>query len=115
MKTTVRIRLARLAGLVLLSLLVIATGVRVAQAATAAGPRGGGGIAAAPFASASDALAALSGTSSMVAWIIVGSAFALLVFGLAAGAWVRRRREHSEPLSVVFCARHPEHTMCETD
>ena len=115
MKTTVRTRLARLAGLVLLSLLVFATGVHVAQAAAAAGTRGRGGIAAAPFASASGALAASSGTSSTVAWIIVGSALALLVFGLAAGAWVRRRRQHSEPLSVVFCARHPEHAMCETD
>ena len=148
MKTTVQTRLARHAGLVLLSLLVFATGVQVAQAVTVAGTqdRGGvvalastptagtegrgvaaafastpargaqdgGGMAAAPFAPASGALAASSGTLSTVAWIIVGSALALLVIGLAAWAWVRRRRQRSEPLSVVFCARHPEHAMCET-
>ncbi|HET6475304.1 MAG TPA: hypothetical protein VFH93_04405 [Thermoleophilia bacterium] len=114
MKTTVQTRLARHAGLVLLSLLVFAAGAQVAQAAAVAGTQERGGLAAATFAPASGALAASSGTLSTVAWIIVGSALALLVIGLAAWAWVRRRRQRSEPLSVVFCARHPEHAMCET-
>lgn len=114
MKTTAQTRLAGLAGLVLPSLLVFATGAHVAQAAAVARTQGRGGIAASLSAPASGALAVSSGTLSTVAWIIVGSALALLVIGLAAWAWVRRRRQRTEPLSVVFCARHPEHAMCET-
>ncbi len=160
MKTTAQTRLARLTGLVLLSLLVFAAGVQVAQAAPAAGTDGRGGVVAVEstptagtdgrggtlalattstagtqgrggvlvlantptagtqgrggIAAAPGALAASSGTSSTVAWILVGSALALLIIGLAAWASVRRRRQRSEPLSAAFCAQHPEHAMCST-
>ena len=146
MKSTAQKRLARLAGLVLLSLLVIAVGAHVVQAAAVAGTegrggvtpltttppaelgRGGfgleatpaagiedrGGIAAVPFAPATGAAPVSSGTSYTVAWILIGSALAVLMLGLAAWALVSRRRKRSEPLSVAFCARHPEHAMCGT-
>ena len=146
MKSTAQKRLARLAGLVLLSLLVIAVGAHVVQAAAvagtegrggvtpltttppaelgrggfgleatpAAGTQGRGGVAAVPFAPATGAEPASSGAPSTIAWIIVGSALAVLMLGLATWALVSRRRQRSEPLSVAFCARHPEHAMCGT-
>lgn len=146
MKSTAQKRLARLAGLVLLSLLVIAVGAPVVRAAAvpgtegrggaalltttppaevgrggfglaatpAAGTEGGGGSAAVPFAPATGAEPVSSGTSYTVAWILIGSALAVLMLGLAAWALVSRRRRRSEPLSMAFCARHPEHAMCGT-
>lgn len=147
MKSTAQKRLARLAGLVVLSLLVIAVGAQVVRAAAVAGAegrggaalltttppaesgRGGfglvaatpvagtqgrGGIAAVPLAPATGTEPISSGTSYTVAWILIGSAVAVLMLGLAAWALVSRRRQRSEPLSVAFCARHPEHAMCGT-
>jgi predicted MFS family arabinose efflux permease len=49
---------------------------------------------------------------STVAWIIAGSALAVLLLALAAWALISRRRRRDVPLSVAFCARHPEHAMC---
>ena len=168
MKTTAQRRLARFTGLVLLSLLVVAVGVQVAQAAAssttpaagtqgrggvafltttpaagtkagaasrswrrplppgregrggvtafavtpAAGTQGRGGIAAVRGVTA--AQPGLSGTPSTASWIIVGSALAVLMMGLAAWALISRRRQRDEPLSVAFCAQHPEHAMCGT-
>ena len=185
MKTTAQRRLARFTGLVLLSLLVVATGVQVAQAAAssttpAAGTQGRGGVAVlattpsagtqgrggvafeattpsagtqgrggvaflaatpsvgtqgrggvAAFANTPAAgtqgrggIAAvrgvtaaqpgLSGTPSNASWIIVGSALAVFMIALAAWALISRRRQRDEPLSVAFCAQHPEHAMCAT-
>jgi hypothetical protein len=161
MKTTARRRLARFTGLVLLSLLVVAAGVQVAQAAAssatpaagtqgrggvallattpAAGTQGRGGVAAlattssagtqgtgpaTAFARGRGGIASvrgvtaaqpgLSGTPSTASWIIVGSALAVLMMGLAAWALISRRRQRDEPLSVAFCAQHPEHAMCGT-
>jgi len=157
MKTTVQKRLARFAGLLLLSLLVIATGVQAAQAATLqgtgaagggstsvsqtahiqlqglqsaalqqlhhgdvasvsaatapAGTQGRGGVASAPFASASGAQPASSSTSSTTAWI-VGGAAAVLIVGFAAWALMRRRRQPGELASVAYCAQHPEDSLC---
>ncbi len=56
----------------------------------------------------------LSGTPSTASWIIVGSAIAVLTIGLATWALISRRRQRDEPLSVAFCAQHPEHAMCGT-
>ena len=146
MKSTAQKRPPRLAGLVLLSLLVIAVGAQVVRAAEVAGAegragvalltttppaelgRGGfglaatpvagtqgrGGIAAVPLAPATGTEPISSGTSYTVAWILIGSAVAVLMLGLAPWALVSRRRQRSEPLSVAFCARHPEHAMCGT-
>ena len=168
MKTTAQRRLARLTGLVLLSLLVVAVGVQVAQAAAssttpaagtqgrggvailattpvagtegrggvafrvtapsagtqgrggvtafaiapAAGTQGRGGIAAVRGVTA--ARPGLSGTPSTASWIIVGSALAVLMIGLATWALISRLRQRDEPLSMAFCAQHPEHAMCGT-
>ena len=144
MKTTAQRRLARFTGLALLSLLVIAVGVQVAQAAAssatpAAGTQGRGGVA--PLATTPSAgtqgrfdstaftrgrggiasvrgvtaaQPGLSGTPSTASWIIVGSALAVLMMGLAAWALISNRRQRDEPLSVAYCARHPEHDMCVT-
>jgi len=168
MKTTAQRRLARFTGLVLLSLLVIAAGVQVAQAAASsttpaagwqgrggvtflattpsadwqgrggvtalattpsadwqgrggvtalattpsAGTQGRGGIASVRGVTA--AQPGLSGTPSTASWIIVGSALAVLMMGLVAWALISRRRQRDEPLSVAYCAQHPEHAMCGT-
>ncbi len=144
MKTTAQRRLARFTGLVLLSLLVVAVGVQVAQAAAssttpAAGTQGRGAAAALSTTSSVgtqssfDATAftrgrggialvrgvtaaqpGLSGTPSTGSWIIVGSALAMLVMVLAAWALISDRRQRDEPLSVAYCERHPEHAMCGT-
>ena len=134
MKTTAQRRLARFTGLVLLSLLVVATGVQVAQAAAnsttpaatwegrggitafsdtpAAGAGGTGGMASVRGVTATQP--GLSGTPPTASWIIVGSAIAVLAIGLATWALITRRRQRDEPLSVAFCAQHPEHAMCRT-
>lgn len=151
MKTTAQRRLARFTGLVLLSLLVVAVGVQVAQAATssttpAAGTEGRGGVAPLATTPAAEwqgrggvtALAdtpsagtlgrggivsvrgvtaaepGLPGTPSTTSWIILGSALAALMMGVAAWALISRRRRRDEPLSMAYCAQHPEHAMCGT-
>jgi hypothetical protein len=138
MKTTAQKRLARLAGLLLLSLLVFATGVQAAQAVPqgltpaqlhqyvgqapsatgsgtgvtpAAGTQGRGGVALTPFAPAPAAQPASSGTST-TAWIVAGSAAALAVIGIAAWALLRRRRQPGERASAAYCTQHPEDSMC---
>jgi hypothetical protein len=142
MKITTQKRLAVLAGLLLLSLLVFATGVQAAQAATGVSPlaatqgRGGldlrgtslaatgvsplaatqgrGGFDAARFARASGAQPASSGTSSTTAWIVSGSAAAVLFVAFLAWAVIRRRRQPGERASAAYCAQHPEDALCAT-
>ena len=153
MKTKVQKRLALLASLLLLSLLVFATGIQAAQAAQvqgtraasdssltqlqlptlaqiqqhhgavanvaavtpAAGTQGRGGVNLAPVTLASAAQPASSGTSSRTAWIVAGSAaavLAVLIAGIAAWALVRRRRQPGESALATYCARHPEAPVC---
>ena len=134
MKTSATKRLARPAGLLLLSLLVMALAVPAAQATASvgsgagsgyasatttppAGTQGRGGVAAAPFSTTSvtqpvsSGAQSSSGTSSTTAWIAVGSAAAVLVVGLALWATIRRRRQ---PGSVAYCRRHPSDSLCTT-
>ena len=127
MKIATQLRLARFAGLLLLSLLVLAVFVMEAPAINAAGSGTGGGAAftsvstnqpgtqgrggvSAPVAVAPAAVTqpASSGTSSTT-WILVGIAAAVLVAGLATWAIVRRRRSVG---SQAYCAQHPEDAMC---
>jgi len=176
MKTTVHKRLARLAGLLVLSLLVAAIGIQAAQAATvsgtgagsgaasfttpaqlqgltavqlhhyigkgqsmtavtaSAGTQGRGGVAVAsitpnqpqgstsaqlrsfngrfqPTANVLAAQATSPGTTSTSAWIIAGSAAAVLLVGLA--AWTLTRRQKPGQLaSADFCSLHPEDSLC---
>jgi hypothetical protein len=56
----------------------------------------------------------LSGPPSTTTWIIVGSTIAVLAIGLATWTLITRRRQRDEPLSMAFCAQHPEHAMCGT-
>lgn len=184
MKTLLHSRLARFAGLSVLSLLVLATGVQAAQAAggptrggaryalatptaqlqgltparvaqhqgatttapvvtAAAGAPARGGaryplsattagtrLAAAgtparggarfPLSSitvgtrvaAAGTQPAASSTSSKAAWIVGGSAVAVLLIGLAAWATMRRRRQSGEFSLAAFCAQHPEDPQC---
>jgi hypothetical protein len=153
MRITAQRRLALLAGLLLLALVVFATGIQAAQATTAvgtgagsgaasftsttqlqgltavraaqhdqgtvvavtagtaaAGTQGRGGIASAPFAPASGAQPAASGTPT--AWIIAGSVAAVLLVGFAAWALMRRRRQSGERPSAAYCAQHSEDALC---
>ena len=166
MKITTQKRLAVLSGLLLLSLLVFATGVQAALAATGvspltgtqgrggldlrgtslsatgvsplaatqgrggldlrgtslaatdvsplAGTQGRGGFDAARFARASGAQPASSGTSSTTAWIVSGSAVAVLFVAFLAWAVIRRRRQPGERASAAYCAQHPEDALCAT-
>jgi len=120
MKTAVQRRLALLAGLLIPSSLVFATGI---QAATPSAPLDGwvtaantaarnqGVVGAAP-APASGAQPASSDASSATAWIAVGSAAAVLLVGFAAWALMRRRRQPGELASAAYCAQHPEDPQC---
>ena len=157
MKISVQKRLALLAGLLLLALLVLATGIQAAQAAAVAGSgtgssaasfaattqpqqltaaaahqhhrgqgaavaaagvtapvgaRGRGGFDLRHFTPASGVQPAASGTSSTTAWIIAGSAAAVLLIGFSAWALTRRRRQSGEFASPAYCARHPEDARC---
>jgi hypothetical protein len=120
MKTRVQRRLALLAGLLILSSLVFATGI---QAATPPTPLDGWvttantaqdnqGVAGAATTPASGAQPASSDTSSTTAWIAVGSAAAVLLVGFAAWALMRRRRQPGELASEAYCAQHPEDPLC---
>jgi hypothetical protein len=135
MKITVQSRLALLAGLLLVALIVFATGLQAAQAATVAGSGAGPGTASfttptQPQGSTAvrhDARAgrapqginvstAQSGSSSATsgnAWIAAGSAAAALIL-IAAGILVRRRRQPSGRPSPAYCAQHPEDPLCMT-
>ena len=134
MKSTVQRRFALLAGLLLLSLLVLATGIQAAQAAVVAGDSGGSstasfttpaqpqGLTAAqlhhyggglqPVLNPRAAQSASSGTSSRTAWIAAGSAGAVVIVGFAAWALMRRRRQPGERPSAAYCAQHPEDALC---
>ena len=101
MKTTHRRRLTLLVGLLLLSLLVLAIGVPVAQAMLDSGNGAGGGSASVTTSTAA------SGTSSTTYWVI-GAAVAVLIAGIGAWALLRRR----QPASAAYCAQHAEDTMC---
>ena len=135
MKSTVQRRFALLAGLLLLSLLVLATGVQAALAATVVGtgvsgsgtssfttPLQSQGLTAAqlhhyggglqPVLNPRAAQSASSGTSSRTAWIAAGSAGAVVIVGFAAWALMRRRRQPGERPSAAYCAQHPEDALC---
>src|SRR5664280_1863773 len=138
MKTTVQKRLARLAGLLLLSLLVAAIGVRAAQAATVSGTGAGsstvsltpttqlqaltaaqrhhyfGGNDNGRFQPVSNVLAAQpasSSASSTTVWIAAGTAAALAIVVIAAWALIRRQRP-GQLASASYCAQHPEDSLC---
>ena len=134
MKITTPSRLALLVGLSLLALMVCATGIQAAQAATDAGSGAGSGTvfapphelqgptAAAPAGTQGSAAArrdARAGRASQVAnastaqsvssrtvWIVAGSAAAALIVILA---WVlvRSRRQPGGRPSAAYCAQHP--------
>jgi hypothetical protein len=133
MKTMVQRRLALLAGLLLLSLLVIAVGAQVVQAlrvsdsgassgsgavavTTAPAKAEGRGGASAPLVPAAGVQPAssttTSTTTSTTAWIVAGSVAAALIVGLAAWALVRRRRQYGVPGSAAYCSRHPDDALC---
>jgi hypothetical protein len=135
MKTTVQRRLALLAGLLLLALIVFAIGIQSAQAAIMVGDGGGSratsittptqpkGLTAAqirhrdggrsqPVSNVSAAQPASSGSSSRSAWIAGGSAAAVLLVGFASWALVRRRRQPAGFASATYCAQHPEDPLC---
>jgi hypothetical protein len=76
------------------------------------GAQGRGGFDSAHFRPASGVQPAASGTSSTTAWIIAGSAAAVLLIGFAAWALTRRRRQSGEFASAAYCARHPEDARC---
>jgi hypothetical protein len=136
MKTTAKARLGRLAGLLLLSLLVLAIAVPLAQAAFVsgtgagsapfsppAGTQGRGGVAYAPVTQSGGGLASASGTvtprsagvqptsgaSSTSAWAIAGSVLGLSLIALGTWGLVRRRLQ---PGSAAYCSRHPSDAMC---
>ncbi len=134
MKITAQRRLPLLAGLLLLAMIVFATGVQAAQAATVAGSGAGSGTASLTThisqpqgltgaqRSARGGRLAVNipaaqsgslGTSSRTAWIAAGLAAAALI---VIAAWVlsrRRRRPGGRP-SAAYCARHPEDPLCTT-
>lgn len=93
MKTTVQKRLARLAGLFLVSLLVVVTGAQAALAARLEGTGAAG--------SGSVSQAASSGSSSSMVWIVaVAVAAAVLIAGIVIWTLVRRPRRAGEAVSL---------------
>lgn len=138
MKTRVQRRLALLAGLLILSSLVLATGIQAAAtpipldgwvtsantatpttsqdgwltaANTAARDQGFVGAVPVP---APGARPASSDTPSTTTWIAVGAAAAALLVGFAAWALLRRRPQPGYSASAGYCARHPEDARCAT-
>ena len=141
MKITTQSRLALLAGLSLLALMVFATGVQAAQAATVAGSGAGSGtVFTTPHELQAPTAAAPAGTqgstavrraahagrttqvasaspaqsvSSRTVWIVAGSAAAALIVILA---WVlvRSRRQPGGRPSAAYCAQHPGDPLCRT-
>jgi hypothetical protein len=127
-----------LAGLLILSSLVFATGIQAATpptpldgwvtsantatpttsqdgwltaANTAARDQGFVGAVPVP---APGAQPMSSNTPSTTTWIAVGSAAAVLLVGFAAWALMRRRRQPGDSSSADFCAQHPEDARCAT-
>jgi hypothetical protein len=133
MNTSPRTRLARLSGLVLLSLLVVVLAAGAAQAMRDFSAGLGGGeptvtVASKPLqvppqalnqgvststsaenATSNGAEPTSAGTPSTTAWIAIGAAVAVLIIALAAWTMIRRRHQLSEPAS---CALHPEDSLC---
>jgi len=137
MKTTANIRFASLAGLLLLSLLVLATvAIEAAPAMNVGGSGVGGGVTtvgvfvppaeldaalirhgqldrvAAYAAPASTTKAASSGGISTTTWVIL----AVVVAMLAVVAWLllrqRSRSRFATSRSTAFCSLHPEDARC---
>ena len=140
MKITTQSRLALLAGLSLLALLVFATGIQAAQAATVAGSGAGSGIAfrlphelqpddsgpagtQGSTAVRHDARAGRTpqganvstaqSVSSRTVWIVAGS-FAAALIVILAWVLVRRRRQPGGRPSAAYCAQHPGDPLCRT-
>lgn len=135
MKTTAKNRLALPAGLLLVALIVFATGLQAAQAATVA--EGGAGSGAASLATptqpqgsttvrhdaragrvpqgtnVSTAQSGSSSASSRNAWIVAGSAAAVLIV-IAVWVLARRRQQPGGRPSPAYCALHPEDPLCTT-
>ena len=133
---------ALLAGLLLLALLVFATGIQAAQAATVDGT--GAGQSAASFTQSSQlqgltavnaaqhdqgasvslpavtAPAAAQGRGGFDAAQFTppsgsqaaGSTAAVLLVGFATWALMRRRRQPSARASAAYCAQHPDDALC---
>lgn len=141
MKITTRSRLALLSGLSLLALMVFATGIQAAQAATVAGSGAGSGtVFTSPHDLQGPTAAAPAGTqgstavrrnaragrapqvanpstaqsvSAKTVWIVAGSVAAALILILA---WVlvRSRRQPTGRPSAAYCAQHPGDPLCRT-
>jgi hypothetical protein len=139
MKTSTQKRIARLSGLLLLALLVVALSVPAAQAMRTSGtsvPSASAGSGAASLAqrptqaqilrvhggangpfvgsgggTVTAAQSTPSGTSATTVWIAVGAAVAVLIIALVAWALIRRRS--SVPGGSAYCARHPGDPLCE--
>ena len=134
MKTTLQRRLAILAGLVVLSMIVVATGAQVVQATLAYGSGAGAASTGQLVATSGQSQNSGSvnsgvtgpaqrghgttavttpteGSSSTTAWIITGGVIAvLLVIGLA---WaVDRRRSRSAEYAGASSRRSPSQTFC---
>ena len=129
MKITGLRRLASLAGLLLLSLLLVAVFVQAAPAMNAYGSGAGGGVTVASVGTpqagsqgrggvalpaggvaAARAPAPTSGTSSSTPWIVSGIAAALVV-AIAVWAATRSRRRSVRP-SAQYCSLHPDDALC---
>ena len=141
MKTSAQLRLVRLSGLLLLSLLVVALAVSSAQAAgsggnssqqltlaqvlqrhaagattgtaafTSAQPGTQGRGGIGPLAPTYVAQPASTSSPSSTTWIAIGSALAVLIVGLTAWVLIRRRRS-AELASASYCAQHPQDPLC---
>jgi hypothetical protein len=128
MKTTALRRLAGLAGLLVLSLLLVAVFVPVAPAMNVDGSGAGGGVTVATLGTAQPgtaaggvslpagvaaarAPAATSGTSSTTPWIVTGIIAAAVVVTIAAWATTRSRARSVRP-SAEYCSLHPDDALC---
>ena len=137
METMAKNRLARLAGLFVLSLLVVSIAVQAAQAdplvrtgpgtpivapalahqggATSttplAGTQGRGGVSQASVTTPSGVPPASSSLPSTTAWIVVGSVAAVI---LLLFEWALLRRRSSAVTAETFCEQRPDSGLCRT-
>ena len=130
MKITGLRRLASLAGLLLLSLLLVAVFVQAAPAMNAYGSGAGGGVTVASVGTpqsgsqgrggvalpaggvaAARAPAPTSGTSSSTPWIVTGIVAVAFVAAIAVWAAARSRRRSVRP-SAQYCSLHPDDALC---
>ena len=124
MNTSTKKRIARLSGMLLLSLLAVALAASAAQAmlnsSTGAGGSGGSGtskplqvptLAQNQGVSTSNAAQPASAGTSSTAWIAIGAAVAALIVALV--GWTMIRRRQTDQLeSPAYCALHPGDSLC---